>query len=434
MTQALTETESFRAVTAANISGSPIWARLAPDLREAVQVVSHVLPFRTNEYVVRELIDWSRLPEDPLFQLTFPQREMLSPDDYAEIRDLLRRGAAKEEIALVANRIRFTMNPHPSGQREHNVPRLEGRELPGLQHKYRETVLFFPSQGQTCHAYCTYCFRWAQFVHLPELKFETSETESLVAYLRSHPGVSDVLITGGDPMTMNARILRRYLEPLLTPELEHVRTLRIGTKSLAFWPQRFVTDRDADDVLRLFEEVVRSGRHLALMAHYSHPVELASAMARKALRRILETGAQVRIQAPVVRHVNDEPAVWVDLCTTAVQLGAAPYYFFVERDTGPKSYFELPLLEAHRIYTEAFRQLPGLARTLRGPIMSATPGKVRVLGTTEAPGRSLFVLDFLQARDPSWVGRPFFAQMDPGATWFNQLRPAYESDQIFFQT
>lgn len=423
---------TFRAVTASNIAGLPVWGRLPAELREVIQVVSRVLPFRTNEYVVGELIDWSRVPDDPMFQLTFPQRAMLDPADYAEVRDLVRRAAPREELLRVANRIRLAMNPHPGGQREYNVPRSGGAEIPGLQHKYRETVLFFPAQGQTCHAYCTYCFRWAQFVDLPELRFRASETEDLVAYLRLHPEVSDLLITGGDPMVMNARTLRRYLEPLLAPELESLRSIRIGTKSPAYWPQRYVTDPDAGEVLRLFEDVVRSGRHLALMAHYSHPVELMPEIARECVRRIRATGAEIRTQAPVVRHVNDDPDVWAELCNTSVELGMVPYYFFVERDTGPKGYFELPLVEAHEIYTAAFRQLSGLARTLRGPIMSTTAGKVRVLGVTTALGRPLLLLDFLQAREPGWIGRPFFAEMDPRATWFDQLTPAFESDRLFF--
>lgn len=426
--------EPFRAVTAANLARLPAWERLWPELQEAIQVVSCVLPFRTNEYVLRSLIDWSRLPDDPIFQLTFPQRAMLEPRDYAEIHRLLRHGAPKEEIDQAANRIRLKMNPHPGGQREYNVPYLDGGKLPGLQHKYKETVLFFPSQGQTCHAYCTYCFRWAQFVNLPELHFETSDTESLVAYLRAHPEVSDVLITGGDPLVMSARVLRRYVEPLLAPELAHVRNIRIGTKAPAYWPQRFVTDDDADDLLRLFEDVVRAGRHCALMAHYSHPVEIAPAIAQECVRRIRGTGAEVRMQAPVVRHVNDDPAIWVDLCNSAVALGIIPYYLFVERDTGPNGYFELPLVDAYQIFAAAFRRLSGLARTLRGPIMSATAGKVRLLGVADSPGRELFVLDFLQARDPAWVGRPFFAELNRTATWFDQLAPAFEGDRPFFQT
>jgi KamA family protein len=425
--------EPFQAITAANLPALPVWKRIPVEMRESIQVVSQVIPFRTNEYVVRELIDWSRVPDDPIFQLTFPQRAMLDPEDYREIRDLLQRGAPKAEIVQAANRIRLAMNPHPGGQREYNVPQLGGAEVPGLQHKYRETVLFFPRQGQTCHAYCTYCFRWAQFVNMPDLRFEASETETLVAYLKAHPEVSDVLITGGDPMIMSARTLRRYIEPLLAPELEHVRTIRIGTKAPAYWPQRFVTDPDADDVLCLFEDVVRAGRHLAFMSHYSHHVELRPEIARECVRRIRSTGAEIRTQAPVVRHVNDHPDVWVKLCNDAVGLGMVPYYFFVERDTGPKSYFELPLVEAHEIFLAVFRRLPGLARTLRGPIMSATQGKIRILGATTVLDRTLLLLDFLQARDPSWVGRPFFAEMDARATWIDQLSPAFESDRPFFQ-
>ena len=75
-------------------------------------------------------------------------------------------------------------------------------------------------------------------------------------------------------MIMGAAVLRRYIEPLLEPGLEHIESIRIGTKSLAYWPQRFVTDPDADDTLRLFEEVSAAGKTLALMAHFSHPREL----------------------------------------------------------------------------------------------------------------------------------------------------------------
>ena len=109
----------------------------------------------------------------------------------------------------------------------------------GLQHKYRETVLFFPAHGQTCHAYCTFCFRWAQFIGDEDLKFANKEVDQLVRYLRQHPEVSDVLFTGGDPMVMKAKVLERYIRPILEdPELEHIWTIRIGTKSVAYWPQR----------------------------------------------------------------------------------------------------------------------------------------------------------------------------------------------------
>ena len=423
----------YRPLTDRSIVRHPVWERLDSELQESIQVVSKVLPFRTNTYVIDELIDWQNIPGDPMYQLTFAQRDMLDPGDYERVRDMIRAGASKKELEPLVNEIRFGLNPHPAGQLDANVPTLDGRRLQGLQHKYKETVLFFPAQGQTCHAYCTYCFRWAQFVGLSDLRFASRETDDLVAYLKAHPEVTDVLITGGDPLIMKTEVLRKYVEPLLDPELDHVQNIRIGTKSLAYWPQRFVSDDDADDLLRLFEEVVAAGRHLALMGHYSHPVELATDVSRQAIRRARDAGAEIRLQAPVVRHVNDRSDVWAELWTRAVRLGIIPYYFFVERDTGPKRYFEIPLAEAHQIFSEAYRRVSGLCRSVRGPSMSAYPGKARVVGVEEVAGEKVFVLEFLQARDPSWVGRPFFAKFDAEVTWLNQLKPAFGQESFFFQ-
>ena len=229
----------YQAITEHNVSRAPEWESIEPELQQAIQVVSRVLPFRTNNYVMRDLIDWGNLPRDAMFQLVFPQKGMLGEEDYDAVQALLAKNAPREELGEAVNRIRMGLNPHPAGQMTHNVPSLDGRPLHGLQHKYRETVLFFPSQGQTCHAYCTYCFRWAQFVGMPEIKFESSQTEDLAGYLRANPSVSDVLFTGGDPMIMKTRVLRKYIEPLLAPELESVQDIRIGTKALAYWPQAF---------------------------------------------------------------------------------------------------------------------------------------------------------------------------------------------------
>lgn len=422
----------YQAVTEHNVDREPEWEQIDPEFQEAIQTVSKVLPFRTNRYVMRELIDWNNLPNDHIFQLVFPQREMLDSKDYGAVRAHLRNGNSKAELGAVIQRIRRRLNPHPAGQLTHNVPSLNGRPLSGLQHKYKETVLFFPAQGQTCHAYCTYCFRWAQFVGMPDLKFQARETTDLVAYLRANPGVSDVLITGGDPMIMKTHVLRKYLEPLLSPELAHVRNIRIGTKAPAYWPQRFVTDSDAEDCLRLFEEVVAAGRHLAIMGHYSHPAELAPEIAKEAVRRIRATGAEIRMQAPLIQHVNDDPMLWADLWREGVKLGMIPYYMFIERDTGAKNYFEVPLARAYEIYRDAIRRTSGLARTARGPSMSAFPGKVRVAGISEIRGEKVFVLELLQARNPQWTYRPFFAKFDPEASWFDDLKPAFGEDRFFF--
>ncbi|HEY8432878.1 MAG TPA: hypothetical protein VIL20_31115 [Sandaracinaceae bacterium] len=409
----------------------PQLVRLPHEERLAMKAVSAVLPFRVNRYVIDELIDWDRIPDDPIFQLTFPQRGMLDPEDFARMRALFARDAPPAEIEAEARRIQTRMNPHPAGQLAHNVPVHDGEPLRGMQHKYRETLLFFPAQGQTCHAYCTYCFRWAQFVGIEDLKLTDKDPERLARYVRAHPEITSVLFTGGDPMVMKARVLARYVEPLLA--IEHLQSIRIGTKALAYWPQRFVSDDDADELLRLFERIVAANKHVAVMAHYSHPRELSTEVAEHAVRRVRSAGAVIRAQAPLIRHVNDDARVWNELWRKQLRLGIVPYYMFVERDTGPKRYFEVSLARALEIFEEAYRYVSGLGRTVRGPSMSCTPGKVLVDGIAEIAGEKVFVLKMLQARDPSWVNRPFFARFDPEATWIDDLRPAFGAREFFWE-
>ncbi|QWF85107.1 KamA family radical SAM protein [Amycolatopsis sp. CA-230715] len=389
------------------------------ELAETIRLFSLVLPFRVNEYVLSELIDWTRVPEDPIFQLVFPQDGMLSKADEQALAKVASGPGRRAELPAVVKRIRQSLNPHPSGQLELNVPSLGGENLQGLQHKYRQTVLYFPQQGQTCHTYCTYCFRWAQFVGDQDLRFAVKEADDLVRYLRAHPEVTDVLVTGGDPMVMSAERLRVHLEPLLA--VDTVRTIRIGTKSVAYWPQRFVTDADADDTLRLYQQVVDSGRTLAVMAHYSHGRELSTDIAQQAIRRILSTGARMYCQSPLIAHVNDDADALAELWSGEFAAGAVPYYLFVARDTGPHDYFKVPLARAYELFASAYRRLPGLARTVRGPVMSATPGKVIVDGTAEIGGESLLQLRFMQGREPALTGRPFFARLDRDAAWLDEL-------------
>ncbi len=406
---------------------------LTEQQRLSMKAVSAVLPFRVNNYVIKELIDWNNIPNDPIFQLTFPQSEMLEKKDFEKMLSLIVREATAEEVKTTARKIQSKLNPHPAGQLELNAPILNEQTLPGIQHKYKETVLFFPAAGQTCHAYCTYCFRWAQFVGIDELQFAAKQTDMLVKYIREHPEVRSILFTGGDPLIMKSKVLRRYIEPLLDPSLEHLESIRIGTKAPAYWPHRFVFDEDADDLLKLFAQVDVSGKNLALMAHFTHPKELETNIANRAIQRIRETGATVRCQAPIVAHVNDNANTWAKMWTEQVKVGAVPYYMFVERDTGAKHYFAIPLAKALNIFNDAYRQVSGLARTVRGPSMSATPGKVLVDGIEEIDGEKTFLLKFIQGRDPSWVGRIFRAKYDEHANWMDQLKPASGSEKFFFE-
>lgn len=416
-----------------NFRTIPQMDRVSEEIKKDIEIVGRVLPFKTNNYVVDELIDWDNAETDPIFTLNFPRRDMLSKKHYNIIAELLEQNADKHIIDEAVRKIRLSLNPNPAGQEE-NVPSLGEIKLKGIQHKYRETVLFFPSQGQTCHAYCTFCFRWPQFSGMSDLKFAMKEADLLLKYLRGKKDVTDVLFTGGDPMVMSTPILESYILPLLEPEFSHIRTIRIGSKSLAYWPYRYLTDNDSDDLINLFSKVIAAGKTISFQAHFNHPRELDTDAVKQAIARIRQTGAQIRTQSPVLRNINDNPDLWAKMWRTQVDLGCIPYYMFIARDTGAKKYFELPLEKCWDIFRKAYRQVSGICRTVRGPSMSDHAGKIQVMGVSEVMGKKVFVLRFLQGRNSKWADIPFFAEYDPKATWFDQLKPAFGQKKFFFES
>jgi len=420
------ENTRFKAIS---LNALDEWAEKFPRLAthlEDIKMSSLIFPFKASPYLVEELIDWDMegdIRDDPFYRLVFPTMNMLAPHH----REKLRAVCADEDpfaIKDMVDEIREDLNPHPAGQKQLNAPK--NKDLSGVQHKYDETVLFFPAAAQTCHAYCTYCFRWAQFIGDSDLRFAQKDAGSLFDYLAEHEEVSDILFTGGDPMFMKTRMFKQYLEPFKDPShLPHIKNLRIGTRALTFWPQRFTTDDDADELHTLLREVKEEGgRHMAIMAHLGHTRELQTDKVRHAIQRLRqEAGVIIRSQSPVMRGINDDAEVWANKWREEVRLGIIPYYMFMARDTGAQAFFNVPLIRAQKLYSDAIRSTSGLCRTARGPSMSCTPGKVEVCGVQEIMGTPCFVLRFLQCRDEQWIGKIFFAKLDPKAIWYDDLEP-----------
>ena len=406
--------------------------RLGNSTISDIDVVSRVLPFKTNNYVVNELIDWDNVPQDPLYTINFPQKKLISQSNFNLIAGLLKSGADESLIDRTIMKIRLGLNPHPAGQLECNIPKLNGNRVDGVQHKYRETVLLFPSQGQTCHAYCTFCFRWPQFIGMNDHKMALKQAELSASYLSKHPEVTDVLLTGGDPMVMKAKRLETYIDVLLNSGISNLKTIRIGTKSLSFWPYRYLTDKDSDKILELFRKVVDSGIHLSIMAHINHHREMATVAFREAVKRIKMTGAVIRSQSPVLNHVNAMPAVWKKMWEDQVNMGIIPYYMFVPRNTGSHRFFSIPLVNAYYIFRKAFSHVSGMARTVRGPSMSARHGKIKIDGIPEINGKKYISMSFIQGRSTDWVKKPFFAEFDENARWIDDLKPAFGDKSFFF--
>lgn len=423
----------YKSYTSSNYLTIPQISKLSKESKYNIEVVSTVLPFKVDNYVIDELIDWDNYDNDPMFNLTFPQKDMLSPSHFNEMAAAMEKSRDKKYQKEISDKIRLQLNPSQAGQKEHNIPMVDNVKLYGVQHKYRETVLFFPSAGQTCHSYCTYCFRWVQFVGMDTLKFAMKETELLVKYLEKHQEVTDILFTGGDPMVMSYKVFKSYIDPFISDtNRTNIQTIRIGTKVLSYWPYKFLTDSDADDFLRLFESITSRGINLAFMAHFTHPRELDTEAVKHSIQKLRTTGAQIRTQSPVVRHINDKPELWSEMWRKQVNLNCIPYYMFIARNTGAQHFFAVPLVRAWEIFRQAYQNVSGVCRTVRGPSMSCTPGKLQVLGVSEINQEKVFVLRFIQGRNPDWVARPFFAKYDENAIWMDTLKPAV-GDKFFFE-
>ncbi len=396
------------------------------------EIVAHVYPFKINQHII-DRIDWDHYHFDPLFQLTFPQPGMLSSDEIAIVDRLISQSASRETIAEAVSELRNSKNPAPANQSS-NRPILfdddETFECEGLQHKYANTCLMFHRNAQTCHAYCTYCFRFNQFVGKD--KFLEDDSVRFHKYLTQHPEISDILITGGDPATMKADVFREMLEPLISPDYNHIKNIRIGTKALTYHPFRFLTEPDADELMDVLSYVIQKGKHVSIMAHFSHFNELGP-ITLEAAKRLRQIGCNIRTQAPVMKYINDNPKVWAKMWEMQMSNGMIPYYMFVARDTGPQQYFEVPLAKCLIIYQEARKMVSGLSHTARGPSMSTGPGKISVLGEETIAGERVFVLKFLQGRNSDWCDRVFFAKYDEKASWIDQLKPAFGETKFFFE-
>jgi L-lysine 2,3-aminomutase len=247
-----------------------------------------------------------------------------------------------------------------------------------------------------------------------------ADEKSPVPYLVDHPEVSDVLLTGGDPLIMRARVLGRYVAPLL--KVESVQTIRIGTRSISWWPYRFTDDADSDELMKLFGDIVNAGKHLCIIGHISHPREIETRAAARAVARIRSTGAVIRCQTPLLKNVNDHPETLAALWTSEVRQGMVPYYLFTESDAGARNHFKVPLARALRLFQAAQQRVSGLARTVRGPVIYNVTDKIQITDVIQVAGEERFVLQYVQSHLPENAGKVILAEYDEHAVRFDQLK------------
>jgi len=195
-------------------------------------------------------------------------------------------------------------------------PLAEERDSPvgGLVHRYPDRVLFLATNF--CSTYCRYCTRSRLVGRGLGRGGDRSRWEAGIEYVQSHPEVRDVLISGGDPLTLSDEALEWLLTRLR--QIAHVELVRIGTKVPAVLPQR---------VTLQLVTMLRRFRPLWISIHFTHPDELTPETSR-ACCRIADAGIPMGSQTVLLKGVNDNVEAMKALCRGLVRLGVRPYYLY----------------------------------------------------------------------------------------------------------
>jgi len=341
---------------------------LTEEEKDALKEVVSKYVFRVNEYYLN-LIDWAD-ENDPLRRLVIPST--------SELEEYGRWDASDEDTNYAVK---------------------------GCQHKYQTTALLLVSE--VCGAYCRYCFRKRLF--RADVKEAMSDVKEGLEYIARTPEINNVLLTGGDPLTLATKKLRMIIERLR--EIDHVKIIRIGSKIPVFNPMRIYED---EELLQLIREYSTEEKRIYIMAHINHPREITKE-AYQAFKALHDAGAIVVNQTPVLRGINDDPDVLAELLDKLSWAGVTPYYFFINRPVAGNRSFVLSLKEAYEIVEQAKAKTSGLGKRVRLS-MSHTSGKIEILAIQDGKA----YLKYHQSRDNEY-GKFMILDCPDDASWFDDL-------------
>jgi lysine 2,3-aminomutase len=276
----------------------------------------------------------------------------------------------------------------------------------GLQHKYQQTVVILATNE--CAMYCRHCFR-KRLVGL-----DTNETlqdlERATQYIKAHPEVTNVLITGGDPLILPNERIEEFLEAF--SGIDHLDFIRFGTRVPVTFPQRITKDRE---LLNTFNDY-SDRKRLYIVTQYNHPNEITKESIQ-AINHLSNARMIISNQTVLLKTVNDNAEVMANLQRKLAEIGVVPYYVFQCRPVKRvKKQFQVTLYDGCRIIDDTRKRLDGHSKRFRF-IMSHPTGKVEILGIQK--GRFLF--KYHQAKDPKIVGTLFSKQVNRTATWLDGL-------------
>lgn len=189
----------------------------------------------------------------------------------------------------------------------------EDSPVPNIVHRYPDRVLFLVTDF--CSAYCRYCTR-SHMVAKDKFNFGVKELELAFKYIESHTEIRDVLLSGGDPLTLTDESISYILARL--KKIKHIEFIRIGTKVPVVLPQR-ITSR--------LVNILKKYHPLWLSIHFTHPDEVTPEVT-EACKRLANAGIPLGSQTVLLKNINDEPDVMKELMHSLLKIRVRPYYLY----------------------------------------------------------------------------------------------------------
>ncbi|HBG28767.1 MAG: KamA family radical SAM protein [Planctomycetes bacterium GWF2_41_51] len=342
-------------------------AGLSDSDRIQTKKVAEKYPFMANDYYL-SLIDWND-PKDPIRRVIIP-----CPDELQEWGRL-----------------------DPSDEHKYTI-------LPGLEHKYNTTALLLVSSN--CGGICRYCFR--KRVFLDSQPDYLQDVDAAMGYISAHKEITNVLLTGGDPLTLPTERLEEIISKLR--QIEHVHIIRLGTRMPVYYPYRITKDKK---FLQMLEKYTTARNKIYVMTHFVHSNELTD-VAVDACNMIQKTGVRMTNQVPLLRGINDDPEVLAKLFSDLSFCGIVPYYIFQCRPSSGNKAYTVPIEEGYNIVERAKAKVSGLAKRARF-VMSHSTGKIEIIGKTD----SNVYMKYHRAANDDDSGKFMILKSNPKACWFD---------------
>jgi lysine 2,3-aminomutase len=352
--------------------------QLSEQQRTELKKVTDKFAFRVNDYYL-SLIDWDD-PNDPIRYIVIPNIQEL--DEWGRL--------------------------DPSNEKAYTV-------MPGLQHKYHSVAVFLVTYK--CDSLCRYCFRKRLFIESEREYLQ--DWDAAYQYVREHPEVTNVLLTGGDALMLPASQLEEILVTLW--EIKHVRIIRLGTRIPSYNPYRIIDD---PSLLKVIEKNSTKRKRIYVMTHFVHPRELTD-VAVEAVALLQKTRAKLANQTPLIRGVNDDPKVLAELLARLSFIGAVPYYIFQCRPALGNKAYTVPIEEGYEIVEQAKSRVSGLAKRARYT-MSHSSGKIEIVGKT----KDYVYFKYHRAFRDEDSGRFMVFKSNPNAYWFDDYDELVEDYPI----